>query len=233
MQCLHLSQDSSLIGQAPDAKIHLLQLWSHNEECLGKLSVAGSSEPVSRSPTWDRSVSSLAFQHGQHEQSPKPQLPLFNNYAWLGLLVTLIEGVAGDYVCGPFGSDGRPKVVFNISLIQSLDAVSQLPQACQVRWLKFLQIWERAGWVLPCLELADDLRPLQYGSGLRKEDVQDVTAHRLSQCIAEFCKDEGWDESVHLELKDFLIVVQQNFSDPAAVLLPAKGVQQRLHGILR
>lgn len=231
LQSLHASQDSSLQSQTPDAKLQNLKPLSLSKETPGQ--VSGIFEPTLRSPTWEGPASSLASQHCQRQERCKPVSELSNTYAWLGMLVNVVDKVAGDYVFGLPGTEGRPKVYPDISLIHSLDKCNLLPQACHVRWLKFLYIWEQAGWAWPRLDLlADDLRPLQYGSGLRREDVHDVSTHLLSQCIAEFCEKQGWDESMQDELKDFMSVVQQHFSHPDAVLLPTKDVEQHWHKLL-
>lgn len=95
-------------------------------------------------------------------------LPWANTYAWLGLLVTLVDRVAGDYVFGPSGSDGRPKVAFDMSLMHSLDICNLLTPACQSRWQNFMKVWHQAGWDWARLDvLTDDLRLLQYGSGIQ------------------------------------------------------------------
>lgn len=77
--------------------------------------------------------------------------------------------------------------------------------------------------------MANDLRPLQYGSGIQFEHVKDVTPHQLSQCATEFCE-AGWSESMQEEMKEFVRVVQQHLSDPSAILMP-KSLQQVLSGM--
>lgn len=75
------------------------------------------------------------------------------------------------------------------------------------------------------LQVTNELRPLQYGSNLEEHDLADVSSQQLDACIMEYC---NLHEAPADQLKDFLLTVQQNFSQSNAVLALARDALHRL-----
>ncbi len=147
----------------------------------------------------------------------------------LGILVTVVDEVASDFVFGSYGTAGRPKGVMDVSLIHSLDRAKQLTSPCQSRWLIFLQRWQAAGWdVTSLVEFAYTLRPLQYRVDVDEQFVRGVTKELLHHCIDELYTLQGFTKVMRSDLEDFLDIVHSQFSRPGAVLLPAIDAAKRL-----
>lgn len=141
--------------------------------------------------------------------------------------------MADDYVFEPCAGDDRPRVKCNVNLIQEIDSFNGLTQQARPDGRSSSSssvpfVWQEAGrdWGRPS-GLANDRRPLQYDSGICFEGVQHVTAHQLSQRATEFCRAAGWSKGTREELKEFVRLVQQHFSNPSAFLKP-KSLQQVL-----
>ena len=221
--CLRYTSESDRKGQAPDAALTTVQPVPYEKEPDPVLGL-GEPEPVLPSLVWDwdepeSGAAGLQYPCGQ------------TNDAWLGLLVSVVDVVADEYVFEACGGDDRPKLMCTLDMIHDIDSFNGLTPASQAKWQNILKVWQEAGWNWDRLSgLADELRPLQYDSGIRFEHAQHVTAQQLSQCATEFCRAAGWSKGMQEELQDFVRVVQQNFSDPASILVP-KNVQQVLHDV--
>ena len=147
------------------------------------------------------------------------------DFGVLGMLVAVIDDAASDFVFGPPGSKNRPDGMLDLDFLHTIYCAGFLSQEEHVRWTKFVQVWSQAGWKLPeLLQVADELRCLQYGSDLQLADLPNISQEQLAKCIAKYSEfQDGADV-----LKDFARVVHQYLSQSEAVLLPATDVQQRL-----
>ncbi|DBA81503.1 TPA: hypothetical protein ACH3X1_007279 [Trebouxia sp. C0004] len=84
-----------------------------------------------------------------------------------GVLVTVVDEAAGDFVFGPHGTIGRPQGLMTPSIIDKIHSAKLLSSACEKRWLAFPQIWRSAGWSPTSLvDFVSRLRPLQYRNDL-------------------------------------------------------------------
>ena len=94
----------------------------------------------------------------------------------LGVLVTIVDDVASDFVYGPLGTSCRPQGLMTISMIDKLHSAKLLSSVCKERWLAFLQIWQNAGWSPTGLvDFVTALRPLQYRNDLDEDFICSVT----------------------------------------------------------
>lgn len=139
----------------------------------------------------------------------------------LGILVSVVDEVASNFVFGPYGSSGRPRGVMDISIIHILAATKRLSSACQNRWLKFLQQWQNAGWNADSLlEFAGTLRPLQYKSDLDYTYIDGVTKEDLLKLITELYAEQTFILMGQSDVEDLVKVVNCHFSKPDAILQP-------------
>ena len=141
--------------------------------------------------------------------------------AVLGIMVSLLDGIAGDHVFGKIGSPGRPRGCMTLDKICSMKGDNFLSKQQQHRWSQFLQIWKAAGW--ECHELvllAGQLRPLQYGHPQDQAHIAKFGAEQMLVCINMYGDSQGHRR---FKLKEGLIrllnVVQHHFSSPNAVLV--------------
>ena len=151
-------------------------------------------------------------------------------FEMLGMLVAVADDAASDFVFGPHGTSGRPDGVPDIGLLSDLDSSGLLGSDGHNRWTQFLHVWQSAGWSLQTLlQVADKLRPLQYGSALEMADLVGVKAEQLNSCIAEYRLQNSETHNLAADkLTDFLAIIQQNFSQYDSVLLLAEDAVQRL-----
>lgn len=154
--------------------------------------------------------------------TPLSGLTLPSDEYLLGLLVSVVDEVASNFVYGPCGTTGRPKGVMDITIIESLAASKLLSSACHNRWLKFLQQWQTAGWsVDELLEFAGTMRPLQYNNYCENDTYIDgVTKEDLLKRITELYATLTFTLMGQSDVENFVEVVACHFSKPNAVLLP-------------
>jgi len=111
----------------------------------------------------------------------------------LGILVTVVDEVASDFVYGPIGTAGRPGGLRTISIVDKLHSAKLLTVACQGRWLAFLDLWQTAGWdPSSIVEFADTLRPLQYRNDLDEGFIQSVAKDYPYTYIADLSTKQGF-----------------------------------------
>lgn len=141
--------------------------------------------------------------------------------AVLGIMVSLLDGIAGDHVFGKIGSTGRPRGCMTLDKLCSMKSDNFLSKQQQHRWSQFLQIWKAAGW--ECLDLvllAGELRPLQYGHPQDQAHIAKFGTEQMLACINMYGDSQGHRR---FKLKEHLIhllnVVQHHFSSPDAVLV--------------
>ena len=139
----------------------------------------------------------------------------------LGVLVSVVDEVASNFVFGPYGTAGRPKGVLDISIMHSLLSARPSGSACKERWLIFLQQWKNAGWDVDSLiDFADTVRPLQYRDDLDDEYIDGLTKDDLLKCIAELYSKQVFTMVKQCDVEAFIEIVHSHFSKPDAVLLP-------------
>ena len=149
-----------------------------------------------------------------------------SEFEFLGMLVAVVDYAAGDFVYGPLGTPGRPDGVTDVAFLASMDSGRLLSASGHRKWMQFLHVWETAGWSLQrVLQVTDELRPLQHGSDLEMADLAGVQAEQLDRCIADYC---GTQSQIHDMLKEFLAIVQANFSYCDSVLWPAEDASKRM-----
>lgn len=147
----------------------------------------------------------------------------------LGVLVTVVDKVASDFVFGPYGTPGKPRGLMTISIIDQLDSAKLLSAVCQENWLAFLLLWQNAGWNPDSLvDFVDRLRPLTYWNDLDEDFIQSVTSEYLHKYIADLYTKQGFRTVKRSNVNDFLNIVQRQYSHCDAVLLPAKDAVSRL-----
>ena len=143
----------------------------------------------------------------------------------LGILVSVVDEVASNFVFGPYGTAGRPKGVLDISLIHEMASSYRykLDPACQHRWCMFVQQWQDAGWAASSLiEFADALRPLQYRPWDDEDDayVDAITKEDLLKHVQALYDKRMFILAKQCDVEDFVKVVDRHFSQPGAVLVP-------------
>ncbi len=151
----------------------------------------------------------------------------------LGVLVTVVDDVASDFVYGPRGTIGRPPGLMTLSIIDELHSVKLLSSVCEERWLAFLQIWQNAGWSPTSLvDFVTTLRPLQYRNDLDESFICGVTRDYLHGYIADLYTKQGFAMVMRSDVEDFLDIVHHQYSQCDAVLLPAKDAVSRLQVLI-
>lgn len=170
----------------------------------------------------------LDFQRASMQQRGRAAQP--GTYL-LGILVTVVDEVAGDFVFEPRDSIDRPGGLITVSVIDKLDSVKLLSDACQKRWLTFLQPWRAAGWDAASLShFANTLRPLQHRNDLDEAYIQSVSRSSLQNYIADlFTKQCFAMVDCSADVEDFLDIVHRLYSQHDAVLLPAKDAASRCY----
>ena len=139
----------------------------------------------------------------------------------LGILVSVVDEVASNFVYGPYDTAGRPKGVLDISIIHDVAAVKNLPPACLSRWRKFLQQWQNAGWSEDrLLGFADVFRRLLYRDEFDNRYIAGVTEQDLLNRIKELYAKQTFILVGQSSMEDFVEVVDRHFARPNAVLLP-------------
>lgn len=106
---------------------------------------------------------------------------LADHFALLGIMLSLLNDVAGHHVYGKLSTTGRPRGHMTLNIICSMKHDNLLSKQQQHRWLQFLHIRKAAHW--ECLELvllAEELRPMQYG---HFQDQAQVCTLGQSRCL--------------------------------------------------
>lgn len=179
--------------------------------CTQKLSEAEQGEEVhSYDQTWGRNpiVSPPGFLCIQHFWA---EMSVSNLHPLLGVMASLLDSVASDYVLGAMNTIGRPRGYITLETICEMDDDKQLITIQHHRWLQFLQVWKSAGWgCSDVILLTEELRPLQYGYPQSQAQIAQVGANQMLKCISSYGNSQG-----HRRFKEsltrFLNVVQQNF----------------------
>lgn len=144
----------------------------------------------------------------------------------LGVLVSVVDEVASNFVFGPYGTAGRPKGVMDISIMHSLLSARPSGSACNNRWLRQ---WQNAGWdVDSLLDFANTIRPLQYRDDLDDEYIDGLTKEDLLKCIAELYSKQVFTMVKQCDVEAFIEIVHHHFSKPDAVLLPKSGDEYKV-----
>lgn len=166
----------------------------------------------------------LCMQHSWVEMSVSDLHPL------LGVMASLLDMVASDYVFGAMNTIGRPRGYITLQTIYEMDDDKQLSTVQHHRWLQFLQVWKSAGWgCSDVILLTEELRPLQYGHPQPQAQTAKVGANQMLKCISSYGNSQGHRRfKLKESLIRFLNVVQQNFSSPRTVLLRDLDVNARL-----
>ncbi len=163
------------------------------------------------------------------ELQPAPTLGRKPGSYLLGVLVTVVDDVASDFVYGPRGTIGRPPGLLTLSIIDELHSCKLLSSACEERWLAFLQIWQNAGWSPNSLvDFVSTLTPLQNRNDLDEDFICSVTRDYLHGYIADLYTKEGFVMVMRSDVEEFLDIVHRQYSQCDAVLLPAKDAVSRL-----
>ena len=141
----------------------------------------------------------------------------------LGILVTVVDEAAADFVFGLHDSIDRPGGLITVSGIEKLDSVKLLSDSCQKRWLQFLEPWHAAGWDANSLaQFANTLRPLQHRNDLDEAYIQSVDRVYLQKYIADLSTKQGFAMANCSDVEDFLDIVHRLYSQDDAVLMTAK-----------
>lgn len=204
-------------------------LASH-PQCTQKLSAAEQGEEVHLyDQAWGWNVIAsppgfLCMQHSYAERSVSNLHPL------LGVMASLLDNVASDYVFEAMSTSGRPRGYITLETICKMDDDNQLSTAQHHRWLQFLQVWKGAGWgCSDVVLLTEELRHLQYGHPQSQAQTAKVGANQMLKCISSYGNSQGHRRfKLKESLTRFLNVVQQNFSSPRTVLLRDSDVNARL-----
>lgn len=150
----------------------------------------------------------------------------------LGVLVTVVDEVAGQFVFRPYGTPGRIQGPMTLTIMDKLNKAKLLTAACQERWLTLLGLWQKVGWESDSLvDFADTLRPLQYRDDLDEDFILSVTKEYLIQYIADLYTKQGFVMVMRSDVEDFVDIVDQHFSHSGAILRPADDAVNRLHGL--
>ena len=146
----------------------------------------------------------------------------------LGILVTVMDEAASDFVFGPHDSVDRPGDLITVSGIEMLDSVKLLNDSCQKRWLTFLDPWHAAGWDATSLsDFTKTLRPLQHRNDLDEAYIWSISRSYLQKYIADLFTKQGFAMVNRCDVEEFLDIVHRLYSQRDAVLLPAKDAKSR------
>ncbi len=153
-----------------------------------------------------------------------------NLHPLLGVMASLLDSVANDYLFATMNTIGRPRGYITLETICAMDDDKQLSTVQNHRWLQFLQVWKSAGWgCSDVILLTEELRPLQYGHPPPQAQTAKVGATQMLKCISSYGNSQGHRcFKLKESLIRFLNVVQQNFSSPRTVLLCDPDVNARL-----
>lgn len=86
---------------------------------------------------WAEPENGAAALQSPCEQTEDFVLHSANTYAWLGVLVSVVDRVANNYVFEPCDGEDRPRVNCNLNLISDIDNDNELTPASQARWHNF------------------------------------------------------------------------------------------------
>ena len=152
----------------------------------------------------------------------------------LGVLVTVVDDVASDFVYGPHGTIGRPPGLLTLSIIDELHSCKLLNSDCEERWVAFLQIWQNAGWSPNSLvDFVTTLTPLQNRNDSDEDFICSLTRDHPHNYIADLYTKEGFVMVLRSDVEDFLDIVHQQYSQRDAVLLPAEDAVSRLQVLIQ
>ena len=134
-----------------------------------------------------------------------------NLHPLLGVMASLLDNVASDYVFGAMNTIGRPRGYITLETICELDNEERLSTVQHHRWLQFLQVWKSVGWgCSDVILLTEELRPLQYGHPQPEAQTANVGANQMLQCISSHGNSQGHRRfKLKASLIRFLNVVQQ------------------------
>ena len=165
-------------------------------------------------------------------QLSQVEMSMSNLHPLLGVMASLLDNIASDYVFGAMKTIGRPRGYITLETICEMDDDKQLSTVQHHRWLQFLQVWKSAGWGCEpknVILLIDELRPLQYGHPQPQAQTAKVGANQILKCISSYGNSQGHRRyKLKESLIRFLNVVQQNFLSPRTVLLRDPDVNTRL-----
>lgn len=198
--------------------------------CTQKLSAAEQGDEVhlyDQTWGWNPIASPPGFLCMQHS---RVEISVSNLHPLLGVMASLLDNAASDYVFGAVNTIGRPRGYITLETICEMDDDKQLSTVQHHRWLQFLQVWKSAGWgCSDVILLTEELRPLQYGHPQPQAQTAKVGANQVLKCISNYGNSQGHRRfKLKESLIRFLNVVQQNFSSPRTVLLRDPDVNARL-----
>ncbi len=148
----------------------------------------------------------------------------------LGVMAGLLDKVASTHVFGNYGSRDRRKGLITLGTIQDTEKHQELSSSSEHRWHQFLEVWHTAGWGrFDVIVMVDELRPLLWRHPQQPEHIASIDAQQMAVYCAKYSRCQGHRHSeLQTSLLSFLDAVQNQFSSPNAVLLPAEDVYDRL-----
>lgn len=167
---------------------------------------------------------------GQH---PSCATGVLDHQPLLGVMARLVDQIASTHVFGNLGSKGRPRGLVTMSVIHDMEQHQRLSSSSKHSWHQFLQVWREAGWGrFDVLVMVDELRPLLWQHPQYEAYVASINAKQLAVYCAQYSSRQGHRQlELQKSLLSFLDVVQNRFSSPNAVLMPAQGVYTRLSSV--
>ncbi len=154
----------------------------------------------------------------------------FDNQPLLDVMAGLLDKVASTHVFGNYGSRDRRKGLITLGTIQDTEKHQELSSSSEHRWHQFLEVWHTAGWGrFDVIVMVDELRPLLWRHPQQPEHIASIDAQQMAVYCAKYSRCQGHRHSeLQTSLLSFLDAVQNQFSSPKAVLLPAEDVYDRL-----
>ncbi|KAL3141259.1 hypothetical protein ABBQ38_003597 [Trebouxia sp. C0009 RCD-2024] len=167
------------------------------------------------------------------KQHPSCATGVLGHQPLLGVMAGLLDQIASTHVFGNHGSKGRPRGLVTLKVIHDMEQHQRLSSSSKHSWHQFLQVWHKAGWGrFDVLVMVDELRPLLWQYPQCQDHTASINAQELAVYCAEYSRRQGHRQlELQKSLLNFLDVVQNHFSAPSAVLLPAQDVYTRLSSV--
>ena len=175
-------------------------------------------------------ISAKLLHLGQHTSCATKVL---DHQPLLGVMAALLDQIASTHVFGNYGSKGRPRGLVTLRVIHDMEQHQRLSSSSKHSWHQFLQVWREAGWGrLHVLVMIDELRPLLWQSPQSEDHIASINAQQLAVYCAQYSRHQGPRQlELQKSLLSFLDVVQNHFSAPSAVLMPAQDIYTRLSNV--
>lgn len=167
---------------------------------------------------------------GQH---PSCATEVLDHQPLLGVMAGLLDQIASTHVFGSHSSKGRPRGLVAVRVIHDMEQHQRLSSSSKHSWHQFLQVWREAGWGrFDVLVMIDELKLLLWQYPQCEAHIASINAKHLAVYCAQYSSRQGHRQlELQKSLLSFLDVVQNRFSAPNAILMPAQDVYTGLSNV--